>query len=87
MCDARRLLGYQRPVPSRKAKADVEAESTQAAGMGGVLCRERVQRCRGAEVQRAECICGVEHDGREAYDLTGQKCQRVFGMDNLADGE
>lgn len=29
----------------------------------------------------------VELDGPKAYDLTGQKCQRVFGVDNLADGE
>lgn len=46
MCDARRLLGYQRVSKCQvEAKADVEADSTQAAGMRGVLCRERVQRC------------------------------------------
>lgn len=32
--------------------------------------------CR--EVQCVGSMCGVEHDGRQAYDLTGQKCQRVW---------
>lgn len=74
MCNARRLLGYQRPVSSRSesgCRGRVDADGWNA-------WRPLSWSWTAADVAMSEHRCGVEHDGPKAYDLTGQKCQRVW---------